>query len=265
MGDLSAAKEIKLIVAGMVIWPSSEVTAEWVSKFVNLPGEPPFPVQYMEVKDANGSWVRVPDNRQFPMLDAAPETFVVNLTGLFPTNDYSLRINMFFDARFDYIGVDTTPQQDVKIQEINPFSATLTQIFETHSTSTGNFTRYGDVTELMLEADDKFVIGRQGDQVALKFLTTEIGPVPEGMERDYFVVASCWFKVPGLPYLAFTVDPLPFHNMSCFPYNPDTESYPYNAAHLSYLLEYNTRAITILDVEARANDIISDYDITEGQ
>jgi hypothetical protein len=265
LGDLSAAKEIKLIVAGMVIWPSSEVTAEWVSKFVNLPGEPPFPVQYMEVKDANGSWVRVPDNRQFPMLDAAPETFVVNLTGLFPTNDYSLRINMFFDARFDYIGVDTTPQQDVKIQEINPFSATLTQIFETHSTSTGNFTRYGDVTELMLEADDKFVIGRQGDQVALKFLTTEIGPAPEGMERDYFVVASCWFKLPGLPYLNFTVDPLPFHNMSCFPYNPDTESYPYDAAHLSYLLEYNTRAITILDVEARANDIIPDYDITEGQ
>ena len=244
LGDLSNAKEIKLIVAGIVNWPPSEVTAEWVAKFVTQPGVPPFPVQYMEVKDANGRWVRVPDDRQFPMLDVTPETFVVNLTGLFPTNDYSLRINMFFDARFDYIGMDTTPQQDVKIQEINPFSATLTQIFERNSTSTGNFTRYGDVTALMCGADDEFVIGRQGDQVSLKFLTTEIGPVPEGMERDYFVFASVWFKVPGLPYLAFTVEPLPFHAMSAFPYSP-TESYPYDAAHLSYLLEYNTRVITI--------------------
>jgi hypothetical protein len=243
LGDLSGAEEIKLIVAGIVIWPPSEATAEWVAKFVTQPGVPPFPVQYMEVKDANGSWVRVPDNRQFPMLRTSPDTFVVNLTGLFPANDYSLRINTFFDWRFDYIGVDTTPQQeDVTIREIHPVYADLTQIFETYSTSTRNFTRYGDVTPLLLKADDKFVIGRQGDQVSLKFLSTEIGPVPEGMERDYFVVVSCWFKVPGLPYLDFAVDPLPFHDMSAFPYSP-TESYPYDEDHLKYLREYNTREI----------------------
>jgi hypothetical protein len=241
LGDLSDAEEIKLIVSGMVIWPPSNVTYPWVAKFKNLPGEPPFPVQYMEVKDENGSWVRVPDNRQFPMLGAAPETFAVNLTGLFPTNDYSLRINMFFDARFDYIGVDTTQQQDVTIQTIYPVYADLTQVFETSSNSTGNFTRYGDVTELMLEADDKLVIGRRGDEIHLLF-PVNVKPVPEGMERDYFVFASCWFKVPGLPYLDFTVDPLPFHAMSAFPY-PDTESYPYDEDHLSYLIEYNTRAI----------------------
>ena len=242
LGDLSDAKEIKLIVAGIVFWPPSEVTAAWVAKFVNRTGEPPFPTQYMEVKDEKGNWVRVPDNRQFPMLDVVPDSFVVNLTGLFPTNDYSLRINMFFDWRFDYIGVDTTPQQYVKVKEICPVYADFAQVFETYSNSTGNFTRYGDVISLVLEADDQFVIGRQGDQVSLKFLTTEIGPVPEGMERDYFVVISCWFKVPGLPYLAFTVDPLPFHDMSAFPY-PHTESYPYDEDHLKYLREYNTREI----------------------
>ena len=31
--------------------------------------------------------------------------------------------------------------------------------------------------------------------------------------------------------------------MSGFPYPLSTESYPYDAAHLSYLQEYNTRAI----------------------
>jgi hypothetical protein len=241
LGNLSAAKEIKLVVAGVIVYSSGQVQGEWASQFVNQSEVKPFPPPYMEVKDADGNWVRVPDNRQFPLAEVTPESFVVNLTGLFPTNDYSLRIHTFFDTRFDYIGVDTTPQQDVIIQTINPAIADFTQLFETDSTSSGNFTRYGDVTELVRDADDEFVIGRQGDRVALKFNATELGPVPEGMERDYFVFASVWFKVNGLPYLPFTVDPLPFNNMTAFPYSP-TETYPYDA-HLSYLLEYNTRAI----------------------
>ena len=40
----------------------------------------------------------------------------------------------------------------------------------------------------------------------------------------------------------FTVDPLPFRNMSGFPY-PSSESYPYDDAHLRYMQEYNTRDI----------------------
>jgi hypothetical protein len=176
------------------------------------------------------------------LLDVTPDGFVVNLTGLFPTNDYSLRIHTFFNTRFDYIGVDTTPQQEVIIQEVLPDYANFTQAFTTNSTSTGNFTRYGDVTELMQYADNKYVVGRQGDEINILF-PTDIDPVPENMERDYFLFASVWFKVGGLPYLTFTVDPLPFHGMSSFPY-PPTESYPYEDL-LDYLLEYNTRTITI--------------------
>jgi len=241
LGDLSYAKEIKLIVAGTIIYSSGQAQGEWAAQFVDQPGVKPFPPPYMEVKDENGSWVRVPESRQFPLVDVGTDSFVVNLTGLFPTNDYSLRINTFFNTCVDYIGVDTTPQQNVTIQEIKPVYADFTQVFATDSTSTGNFTRYGDVTLLVLEADDKFVIGRQGDEIHLQFLT-DIRPVPENMERDFFVFVSCWFKVKGLPYLGFTVDPLPFNNMSCFLYLP-TESYPYDPDHLSYLLEYNTRTI----------------------
>jgi len=138
--------------------------------------------------------------------------------------------------------VDTTSQQDVTIREVTVSSATLTQAFTTNSTSTGNFTRYGDVTELMEYADDMYVITRQGDEITILF-SADMDPVPENMERDYFLFASVWFKVDGLPYVDFTVDPLPFHAMTCFPY-PPTESYPYDAAHLSYLSQYNTRIIT---------------------
>ena len=39
-----------------------------------------------------------------------------------------------------------------------------------------------------------------------------------------------------------TVAPLPFHNMSKFPY-PSSEHFPDDADHVRYLLEYNTRHI----------------------
>jgi hypothetical protein len=241
VGDLSDAEEIKLVVAGTILYSTGEEQGAWAGQFWDKPGEKPFPPPYMEVKDAQGNWVPVPDNRQFPLLDVTPECFVVNLTGVFLTDDYSLRIHTFFNTRFDYIGVDTTSQQDVTVREVTVSSSTLSPAFAAESTSSGNFTRYGDVTELMGYADDLFVIMRQGDEIRILF-SADVGDVPEGMERDYFLFASVWFKVDGLPYVPFTVDPLPFHAMTCFPY-PPTESYPYDAAHLAYLMEYNTRVI----------------------
>jgi hypothetical protein len=241
LGNLSGTEEIKLIVAGTIIYSTGEEQGEWAWQFFDRPGEQPFPPPYMEVKDASGNWVPVADNRQFPLLDVTPDFFVVNLTGVFLREDYSLRIHTFFDTRFDYIGVDTTSQQDVIIQEVKISSATLSQAFITNSNSTGNFTRYGDVTELMEYADNMYVITRQGDEIRILF-SADMNPVSENLERDYFLFASAWFKVEGLPYLDFTVDPLPFHSMTCFPY-PKTESYPYDAAHLDYLEEYNTRVI----------------------
>jgi hypothetical protein len=241
LGDLSRAKEIKLVVAGTIVYSTGEEQGIWAEQFYNNPDEKPFPPPYMEVKDANGNWVPVPDNRQFPLLDVTPNSFVVNLTGLFPTDDYYLRINTYFNTQFDYISVDTTSQEDIVIREVLPEHADFSQAFITNSTSTGNFTRYGDVTELLQYADNKYVIGRQGDEINILF-PTDLDPVPENMERDFFIFASVWFKVDGLPYLSFTVEPLPFHGMSSFPY-PLTESYPYTEL-LAYLLEYNTRTIT---------------------
>jgi hypothetical protein len=195
----------------------------------------------MEVKAANGSWIRVPDSRQFPLPDVTDQVFVVNLTGLFPTNNFELRINTYQDIRFDYIGVDTTSQQNVTVQTILPTSADFQQGYTTDSNSSGAFTRYGDVLALTQSADDKFVIGREGDVVSLQF-PADTTPVPNGMVRDYFVIASCWFKGKGLSYVPFTVDPLPFQAMTSFPY-PTPESYPYDTSHKAYLQTYNTRII----------------------
>jgi hypothetical protein len=242
LGNLTGAKEIKLVVTATVNWPTTSQGGTNFVSYADKPGVTPSPPPYMEVKDAKGNWIQVPDSRQFPLPDVTPETFVVNLTGLFPTNDYSLRINTYQNITFDYIAVDTTPQQDIIVHTINPSSADFENVFWSGSNSTGNFTRYGDVKAIVQSDDNKFVIGREGDGIALLF-PADLPAVPQGMVRDYFLVSSVWFKGKGLPYLPFTVDQLPFQGMSSFPY-PANETYPYDADHLRYLLEYNTRSIT---------------------
>jgi hypothetical protein len=253
LGDLSNAPEIKLVVKAIVDWGSGEDYVTWLDKFFAavdagvLPnGTQITPPPYMEVKAANGSWVRVPESRQIPLPpDGVARTFVVDLTGLFPADDYSLRINNFWNVTFDYIGVDTTPQRNVTIQRIDPY-ATLYQAYDSPSLSSGNFTRYGDVNELVRNGDDEFVIGRQGDAVSLLFPTFNMTPLPENMERDFFFFDSSWFKDEDGNWgfgFGFTVDPLPFQTMSGFPYPLETEHYPDDPEHVSYLQEWNTRIV----------------------
>jgi hypothetical protein len=255
LGDLSDAQQIKLVINGMVDWGPAEPYYNWIDGFKAayaeglVPnGTQISPAPYMEVLDGIGNWVRVPANRQMPTpSDYTARSFAVDLTGLFPkdVSYYQIRITNFWNVTFDYIGIDTTPQENITVQKINA-AATFEQIVSSPSVVTGNFTRYGDVTQLLSTEDDMFVIGMQGDQVSLKFPTASIVPLEDGMERDFFLFVACWFKDPPGNWgygFDFTVDPMPFRNMTGFPYS-DIESYPYDVMHMQYLREYNTRVRT---------------------
>jgi hypothetical protein len=255
LGNLTGAKQIKLVVNGMVDWGVPPPYYDWINQFETAYSQGLVPAgtkvtipPYMEIMTANGDWVRVPQDLDLPVpADYIPRTFTVDLTGLFPENasNYLLRINNFWNVTFDYIGIDVSPQSDMSIYTIYPNATLEPTTFNVHAESSGSFTRYGDVSTLLQQADDMYIIGRQGDQINLAFPTTDLPPLADGMERDYFLFVACWFKDPPGNWgygFDFTVDPLPFINMSGFPY-PSTESYPYDAAHLLYLQEYNTRII----------------------
>jgi hypothetical protein len=254
LGNLAGAPEIKLVITGMVDWGLADPYYEWIDSFKEAAskglvsnGTEIMPAPYLEVKVANGSWIRVQKDIPLPA-DYRARTYTVDLTGIFPEDviDYQIRFNNFWNVTYDYIGIDITPQAEVSVKTLNPASATFEQLWTTLSTSSGAFTRYGDVTPLLLKADDMYVIGRQGDQVVMQFSTADLEAPSEGMERDYFFVVACWFKDPPGAWgygFDFTVDPLPFIAMSGFPYT-NVESYPYDAAHLAYLQQYNTRVIS---------------------
>ena len=255
LGNLSATPAIKLVITGMVDWGPADTYYAWINSFKEAAsrglvpnGTQIMPAPTMEIRDANGNWVSVSQDKQIPLpSDYNARTFTVDLTGLFPANvnDYQVRFTNSWNVTYDYIGIDITSQQTTTIQKLGPTSAVLSQMWDTQSNASGAFTRYGDVTPLIQNADDMFVIGRQGDQVNVQFSAANITPAEQGMERDYFFAVACWFKDPPGAWgygFNFTVDPMPFMTMSGFPY-PTTESYPYDAAHLAYIQQYNTRQI----------------------
>jgi hypothetical protein len=259
LGDLSNATQIRLLLKGMVDWGPAEVYYNWINSFLAQPvpnGTQITPPSSIEIKSANGSWVPIPQDRQIPLpADYVPKTFIADLTGLFPTDtkNFTVRISSFWNVTFDYIGVDTSQEQNITVQTINAsaslyqeFSNTIAQEFnDAVYISSGSFTRYGDITELLQNADNEYAIGRQGDAVSLHFSTDNLTPPESGMVRDYFFFVACWFKDAPEAWgygFTFTTSPLPFIGMSGFPY-PSTESYPYDPEHTAYLNEYNTRII----------------------
>ena len=228
LGDLSNASVIKLIINGVTYWPS-------ISEWANDPdAEGTWPA-YLQVLDENGDWINA---TYIPIPSGYDEKYAFEIQDYFLTNNYTIRLKIFAKSHIDYIAVDTTPDEDINLVELDMPVANL----ESFATGTkgfkGNITRFGDVKPLLEKTDDKFVIFIQGDQILLEFNESNV-PVPGGKERDFILYTVGYFKQEKYG-MNRTVEPLPFYNMSNYPY-PENESYPYDEEHNAYLAEYNTR------------------------
>jgi tetratricopeptide (TPR) repeat protein len=215
--------------------------------------------------DGKEQWVRVVDDMGFPA--GGPRTMTADLTGKLPAGTRRVRITTNLQIYWDNILISRTSQENSQNQ-----SARLTQvplahaelnfhgfplkiedqppgnvkyIYEKTSATgpytrpSGAYTRYGDVRPLLESLDDKFVVFGSGDEVALDFNPAKLPAMPRGWVRDYFFIANGYEKdMDFYAYRGDTVDPLPFRDMESYPY---PGSFPSDADHLNYLLEYNTR------------------------
>ena len=89
------------------------------------------------------------------------------------------------------------------------------------SQPSGRLTRFGDVTELLRDTDDRFVILGPGDEVTVRFDARKLPAVSDGWVRS-FVLQTAGYCKDGAPFTnhADTVTPLPFRGMSNYPYPP---------------------------------------------
>jgi hypothetical protein len=218
---------------------------------------------YVEALDANGKWVRVVEDMGFPA--GLERTMVADLTGKLSVGTRRVRIVNNLKIYWDAIRIDQTPEsQDVRVAEVPLAHASLdflgypreirlhpasdTAYSFAHRSMTGpyaraagNYTRFGDVRELLRASDDRFVVFGSGEGVKLDFDPARLPTLPTGWVRDYFFYADGFEK--DLDFYAahaFTVEPLPRHAPISYPY-PAGREYPVDAEHQAYQLEFNTR------------------------
>jgi Tfp pilus assembly protein PilF len=257
LGPWDAAKPLRLIIDGYTDYftATSMYAADQAGVKVIAP--------YVEALDAQGKWVRVVDDMGFPA--GLERTMVADLTGKLPQGARRIRIVNNLKIYWDAIRIDQTPQQpDVRVAEVPladaaldflgyPREIRLTPASDTtysyahrsmsgpYARAAGNYTRYGDVRQLLEKPDDRFVVFSSGEGIKLDFDPRKLRALPAGWVRDYFFYANGFEK--DLDFYAahaFTVEPLPRHTLLPYPY-PEGKDYPADAEHLRYQLEYNTR------------------------
>jgi hypothetical protein len=207
--------------------------------------------------------VRVVEDMGFPA--GLERTMIAELSGKLPAGTRRIRIVTNLKIYWDAIRIDQTPDvRDIRVSEVPLAKAALdflgypreirmqpasdTTYSYAHRSMTGpyaraagNYTRYGDVRDLLRASDDRFVVFGSGEGLKLDFDSKSLPTLPAGWVRDYFFYADGFEK--DLDFYAahaFTVEPLPRHSLLPYPY-PEGKEYPVDAEHLKYQLENNTR------------------------
>ena len=259
IGPWDPSRPLRLLMDGFTdYFSASSMYAAWQAGIQPVP-------PYVEMLDDSANWVRVVDDMGFPA--GLSRTMVADLTGKLPPGTRFIRITTNLKIYWDRIRVDhsaeDTPFKTTEVPlakaylqflgyprvvEGNPrndLSYIYEDISETgpYTRQTGNYTRYGDVTDLLRAPDDEYVIFGSGDEVVVDFDPTHLPELPDGWARDYFFYANGFAKDMDF-YAAHgdTVSPLPFHTLVPYPY-PQGVGYPEDERHMKYMLEYNTRGV----------------------
>ncbi|MGH9368825.1 MAG: CRTAC1 family protein, partial [Thermoanaerobaculia bacterium] len=106
----------------------------------------------------------------------------------------------------------------------------------------GNYTRLGEVRELLTAADDRYVVMKGADAVRLEFDARGLPPLAPGWARDWVLVLDGWDKDADKNTVAGeTVEPLPFHGMDGSRYGSPDLAFPGGEAHRRFRAQYLTR------------------------
>jgi hypothetical protein len=227
--------------------------------------ELPLPVPpSLSVPDGSGGWKTVMPFMGFP--GGKTKTIAVDLSGLLASEDSRIRIyssmEMYWDSIFFTCGEEPAPMAIVNLELVSAnlhqrgysriehmvgngpeqffYNAPLTAT--TWPPMQGRFTRFGEVSELLTEIDDRLLVLGAGDEVTLRFALP--ADPPHGWKRDFLLKSVGWDKDANLATAAGqSVEPMPFVAMRSYPQSPD-ESLPDSEDYKAYLQEYQTRMKT---------------------
>jgi hypothetical protein len=226
----------------------------------------------LEVRDAAGRWQTAVADMGIPA--GKPKTIAVDLTGKFLGASREVRIVTNLCVYWDeiFLGEESAPPRtrltavplagaelafrgfsrpviDPQRRQPETFDYQQWMAVSSWNPTPGLYTRYGDVRPLLERVDDQLAIVGSGDEVRLRFAGGRLPPLPAGWRRDFLLDVDGWAKdADANTAYSQSVEPLPFHAMSAYPY-PDSERFPDDAEHRRWRETYNTRpALQILRV-----------------
>lgn len=214
--------------------------------------------------ERNGKWIDVLPEVGYPA--GLEHMMTIDVTGAILPGDRKVRVASNMELYWDRIYLGVAEDLPLHVQEVPVSSANLQffgypreyspdgkmpNIYDYHNVDRamgwklmkGDYTRFGEVGELLGDADDCYVIMGRGEQLTLRFSVEAFAPVPEGHRRSFLLKSDAYCKDMDL-YTAFpdTVEPLPFHGMTMYPYDKH-ESYPDTEKTRAYRKNWNTRRI----------------------
>jgi len=210
LGEWDANKPLRLILDGYTDYftATSMYAADQAGIKVIAP--------YVEAQDSHGKWVRVVEDMGFPA--GLARTMTTDLTGKVPAGTRRIRIVNNLKIYWDAIRIDQTlDPREVRVSDVPladaaldflgyPREIRLTPASDTtysyshrsmtgpYARAAGNYTRYGDVRDLLSRSDDRFVVFSSGEGVKLNFDSRKLPAVPAGWVRDYFFYADGFEK-----------------------------------------------------------------------
>ncbi|TVR18278.1 MAG: hypothetical protein EA391_02645 [Balneolaceae bacterium] len=230
--------------------------------------EPPRGI-FVEVSGADGSWNILHEDYGMPA--GKLKTILIDLEDAFDHDesrkvrltttseiywDSILQANKLHDAEF--IETDLMPvKQELRYRgfsewnvpdAVSPNMPTYSEIASTAQRwrdLEGFHTRFGDVSELLAEIDDRYVIMNAGDELVLHFEALE--PPREGYTRSYVFVSDGWVKDGDYNTEASaTVLPLPYHGQADYEYKDAGNLFddPVFQRHAEDWVNFHTRYIT---------------------
>lgn len=261
---IGAGEHLYLCLAGWTdyAWPQSI----WAAEQGGVKMQPPL----LECQEAGGRW-QVVGEIGFPA--GLPRMMLVDVTGKIEGSPCRLRLRtnltVYWDQTFLAAGcrrlvADAKADSEgltARCLEVSSAVLTPTGLMREYSPDgrlptifdhdrfdaepmpvpAGRRTRHGNVTSLLQQVDDCFVVFGPGDDLAVRFDARCLPPLSPGWKRSFVLRTHGYCKDTG-PFTATgaTVEPLPFRAMRGYPPGPG-EHYPDDAPHRGYQREFNTR------------------------
>jgi len=259
LGEVKTARRVSLLLNAWIDYADS--TSNMAATQAGVTLTPP----YLQVKNTRGEWRTVIPQIGFPA--GLPKTMTVDLTGKFLCDDSQVRIVTSMRIYWDQILVDVSGGDfPTRVTKLDPLRADLRwrgfpreyspdgrkpliydySVIEPSApwkAHLGNYTRLGDVRELLLAPDDMYVVTRSGDEMQIDFDARRLPALPKGWKRTFLVYADGFGKDMDINSARpETIGELPFHGMKSYPHSP-ADRYPMTKRHQEYLLRYNTRTV----------------------